>query len=60
MQLLLVGWGDSLETTRDLEERDSQDSMGVTLDEMTSNEEKKLVESTSSRYTGPHEDGWSY
>ena len=42
MQLLLVGWGDSLETTRDLEERDSQDSMGVTFAKMLNNGERKL------------------
>ena len=41
--------GDLLESTRDREVRDSQDSMGVTLAKMPNIGERKLKEYTSSR-----------
>ena len=46
-----------LESPRDLDVRGSQDSMGVTLDEMPNNGERELEESTSSRLTGLQEEG---
>ena len=37
--------------------RDSQNSIGVTLDEMPNSGERELEESTSSRLNGPQEEG---
>ena len=41
-----------------LEVRDSQNSMGVTLDEMPYNGERELVVSTYSKNTGHQVEGW--
>ena len=38
--------------------RDSQDSKGVALDEMSNSGERKLVVSTSSREAGHQVEGW--
>ena len=49
-------WGDILECTRDLGV--SQDSKGVTLDEMPNSGEREIVDSTSSRKKGHQVEGW--
>jgi hypothetical protein len=43
-------WGDPLESTRDLEgDKDSQDSMGMTIAKIPNNKERELYESISGR-----------
>jgi hypothetical protein len=52
-------WKDPLESARNQEVRDSQESESGTLDKMPNSGEKKILESTSSRKTGHHMEGWS-
>ena len=47
----------SWEVTRDLGGRDTWDSKGWALDEMSNNVERELIESTSSRKTGHQVEG---
>jgi hypothetical protein len=53
-----VGVWNPLESTRDLEVRDSQDSKGGTLDEMPNSGERELIESTSIRKMGNQAERW--
>lgn len=49
---------DTLECTRDPEEREPQDSKGGTLDEMPNHGKRELVESISSGKTAHQVEGW--
>ena len=52
------GGGDLLECTETWEVRESQDSMGGTLDEMPNSGEKELKDCISSRKTGHQVEEW--